>query len=85
MEFIARPKDGMPIVQQTYLTKSQIAMMQDKLQENGDTQLYCYAMFSLITMARVNAVSHLRWEQIDLENMIATEVLEKEGKLVTLY
>lgn len=85
MEFIDRPKNGIPIIQQTYLTKSQILLMQQKLEENGDVQLYAYAMFSLITMARVNAVSHLKWDQLDLENMIASEVLEKENKLVTLY
>lgn len=80
-----RPKNGIPIIQQTYLTKEQVEKMREKLEANGDIQLYCYAMFSLITMARVNAISHLRWEQLDFENMIAREVLEKEGKLVTLY
>lgn len=85
MEFIDRPKNGIPIIQQTYLNKDQVLLMQQKLEENGDTQLYAYAMFSLITMARVNAVSHLRWEQLDFDNMIASEVLEKEGKIVTLY
>ena len=84
-EFMDRPKNGIPIIQQTYLTKEQVEKMREKLEANGDIQLYCYAMFSLITMARVNAISHLRWEQLDFENMIAREVLEKEGKLVTLY
>lgn len=84
-EFIERPKSGIPIIQQTYLSKEQVAEMQRKLEEKGDLQLYCYAMFSLITMARVNAISHLRWDQLHFDDMIATEVLEKESKLVTLY
>ena len=36
-------------------------------------------------MARVNAIAHLRWEQIDLENRQCNDVLEKEQRYVTLY
>jgi integrase/recombinase XerC len=36
-------------------------------------------------LARVNAVSNIRWEQIDFELRTVNDVLEKEGKLVTLY
>ena len=36
-------------------------------------------------MARVNAMAHLRWEQVDLNERTCTDVLEKENKIVDLY
>ena len=36
-------------------------------------------------MARVNAVSNIRWEQIDFDDRTCNDVLEKEGKIVELY
>lgn len=83
-EFIDRPKAGQPIAIQTYLTKDQVQLMREKLEELGDIQLQSYAFLSLTTMARVNAVANLKWNQIDLEERICSNVLEKEGKLVEL-
>lgn len=84
VEFIERPKAGQPIIVQTYLTKEQVQLMREKLQEHGDVQLQAYAFVSLTTMARVNAVANLRWEQIDWDERIFSDVLEKEGKIVEL-
>lgn len=84
-EFLDRPKKGLPIVTQTFLTKEQVQLMKDKLTEYGDLQLKTYALFSLSTMARVNAVANVRWEQIDFDNRIVKDVLEKEGKIVDLF
>lgn len=84
VEFIERPKAGQPIIVQTYLTKEQVQLMREKLQEHGDIQLQAYAFVSLTTMARVNAVANLRWEQIDWNERIFSDVLEKEGKIVEL-
>lgn len=84
-EFLDRPKKGLPIVAQTFLTKEQVQLMKDKLTEYGDLQLKTYALFSLSTMARVNAVANVKWEQIDFENRIVRDVLEKEGKIVDLF
>lgn len=83
-EFIDRPKAGQPIAVQTYLTKEQVQLMREKLEEFGDIQLQAYAFMSLTTMARVNAIAHLRWEQVDFDERICSNVLEKEGKLVEL-
>ena len=83
-EFIDRPKAGQPIAVQTYLTKEQVQLMREKLEEYGDIQLQAYAFMSLTTMARVNAIAHLRWDQVDFEERICSNVLEKEGKLVEL-
>ncbi|WP_253294690.1 tyrosine-type recombinase/integrase [Anaerocolumna aminovalerica] len=91
MEFIDRPKKDTDIITQTFLTREQVELMRNKLIEYRDkdkkngAMYQLYALFSLSTMARVNAVSNLRWEQIDFENRICTNVLEKEGKYVTLY
>lgn len=84
-EFLDRPKKGMPIVTQTFLTKEQVQFMKDKLTEYGDLQLKTYALFSLSTMARVNAVANVKWKQIDFENRVVKDVLEKEGKIVDLF
>lgn len=48
-------------------------------------QFQCYALFSLSTMARINAVCNTRWEQIDFAGRTVNDVLEKEGYIVTLY
>jgi site-specific recombinase XerD len=85
MEFISRPKKGLPVVVQTFLTPSQVEEMREQLKLIDDLQLTTYVEFSLATMARVNAVSNVTWEQIDFDNMVVEDVLEKEGKIVTLY
>ena len=84
-EFLERPKQGQPIVKQTFLTVEQVNELREKLTEYGDIQLQAYIFFGLSTMARVNAMAHLRWEQVDLDERICTDVLEKEGKVVDLY
>ena len=84
-EFLERPKQGQPITKQTFLTVQQVNQLRDALTEYGDIQLHTYIMFGLSTMARVNAMSHLRWEQVDLDERICTDVLEKEQKIVDLY
>lgn len=84
-EFIARPKKGLPVVVQTFLTQEQYQTIKDKLKEYGDLQLRTYVQLSISTMARVNAISNIMWEQIDFENRTIDDVLEKEGKIVTLF
>lgn len=84
-EFLERPKQGQPIVKQTFLTVEQVNELREKLTEYGDIQLQAYIFFGLSTMARVNAMAHLKWEQVDLDERTCTDVLEKEGKVVDLY
>lgn len=95
MEFIDRPKKDTNITTQTYLTKDQVSLMRQKLNENVDNaktilqksdalSLRLYALFSLSTMARVNAVRNIRWESIDYETRLVKDVLEKEQKIVDL-
>ena len=96
MMFIDRPKKDTDIIVQTFLTQEQVNLMKSKLNElvseskttsklHYALQLQCYSLFSLSTMARVTAVSNTKWEQIDFENRIVSNVLEKEGKIVDLY
>ena len=84
-EFLDRPKHGMPIITQTFLTKEQVDLLRVKLKEHGNLQLEVYTMFSLSTMARVSAITRIKWDMIDFENRIVTNVLEKEGKIVDLF
>lgn len=96
MEFIDRPNKDTDIITQTFLSQEQVDEIISKLQTECDESKsvvrhhaalshLCYALFSLSTMARVNAISNTRWEQINFENRIVEDVLEKEGKVVTLY
>lgn len=85
MEFIARPKKGLPVVVQTFLTEEQVKLMREKLDENNDLQLKAFTLFALSTMARINALSNIMWKQIDFENRTVDDVLEKENKIVTLF
>lgn len=84
-EFLDRPKHGVPVITQTFLTKEQVELLRQKLTEYGNLQLQTYVMFSLSTMARVNAVAHIRWDMIDFDNRMVNNVLEKEGKIVDLF
>lgn len=84
-EFLDRPKNGLPITTQTFLTKEQVTQLREKLAEYGNLQVQTYVLFSLSTMARVNAVAHIRWDMIDFENRMVNNVLEKEGKIVDLF
>ena len=85
MDFISRPTKDIDILKQTFLTQEQVDKMREKLIEHGDILLQTYAMFSLSTMARVHAVANVKWGQIDFEQRVCNDVLEKEGKYVTLY
>lgn len=95
-EFLDRPKKDTDVITQTFLTLEQVQQMRETLQslvDNAETnnrkhralQYQCYALFSLSTMARVNAVCNTRWEQIDFNERTVNDVLEKEGYIVTLY
>ena len=83
-EYIERPKRGLPVVEQVYLNEEQLSQIR-KCLENEDIQLKTYVELSLSTMARVNAISHIKWNQIDFDKRTIKDVLEKEQRYVTLY
>ena len=85
VELLDRPTAAKPVVVQTYLSTEQVALMKEKLKENGDLQLEVYALLSLSTMGRVNAISNIKWKQIDFEECEIREVLEKGDKVVDLF
>jgi len=85
MEFINRPKRGLPVVVQTYLTIEQVEAIRKYTRDNKNLMLETYVELSLSTMARVNAISNISWEQIDYNLLVITDVLEKEGKIVDLF
>lgn len=88
LDLIDRPKIGKgekPQIKQTFLTKEQVEDIRKGLKKIGDVQLELYFELSLSTMARVNALSNIRLDQIDFETNRINDVLEKEGYLVTLF
>lgn len=96
VEFIERAKKDVDIIVQTYLTQEQVDDIQSKLeaeidgatttlQRHYNLMLLVYAMFSLSTMARVNAISNTKWEQIHMDERIVSDVVEKEGYIVDLF
>ena len=88
IDFLDRPKvkAGEKLqVKQTFLTKEQVEDIRKGLKEIGDLQLELFFEFGLSTMARVNAISNVRIDQIDFDKLRVNDVLEKEGKIVKLY
>ena len=85
LEYIGRPKKDIDVITPIFLTQEQVDFMREKLKECGNLDLHLYAMLSLSTMARVNAISQIQWEKIDFDNRVINDVLEKEGKIVTLF
>lgn len=85
VELLDRPTSSKPVVVQTYLTMDQVSLMKEKLKEYGDLQLEVYALLSLSTMGRVNAISNIKWKQINFEECEIIEVLEKGDKVVDLF
>lgn len=97
MDYLDRPSKDTDVLVQTYLTEEQVAEIKKKLadiiasdsitdnQRHQWMTLRAYALFSLSTMARVNAVRGVTWKQIDFENRVASQVVEKEGYIVDLY
>lgn len=94
--YIDRPKKDTDVLTQTFLTQEQVDTMKMALAENVDKavgvgnkhralQWQVYALFSLSTMARINAVHNTRWDQISYDSRTVSNVIEKEGYVVTLY
>ena len=87
LDLIDRPQadHGRYVYKQTYLTKEQVELIRKELEKIGDIQLALFFEFGLSTMLRVNAISNVRIGQIDLENRIVENVIEKEGYEVTAF
>ena len=85
VELLDRPTSSKPVVVQTYLSVDQVTLMKEKLKCHGDLQLEVYALLSLSTMGRVNAISNIKWKQINFEECEIREVLEKGDKVVDLF
>lgn len=88
IDYLDRPRVGKGEklqVKQTFLTKEQVEELRRHLKKKGELQLELYFELSLSTMARVNAISNIKIEQIDFKTGRINDVLEKEGYLVTLF
>ncbi len=84
MDYIDRPRRDTDVVEQTFLTQQQVDDMLLKLQELGDLRLLTYICLGLSTMARVNALRNIKWDQIDFDENAIIGVKEKEGYIVDL-
>lgn len=86
MEFIDRPRKDNDVVTQTFLTQDQIDLIVDTLEKDREKnlRLLTYFAMGLSTMARVNALSSIKWNQIDYDTMTVIGVVEKEGYIVDL-
>lgn len=86
IELLERPKiqKGKYEIKQTFLTKEQVELIRNTLDESGNTQLNLFFNFGISTMARINAINNVRIEQINLEKKRIDRVIEKEGYEVTL-
>lgn len=80
VDLIDRPKNVKPVVPQVYLTIEQVDLMKKVLKEQDNRQLELYALFSLSTMARVNAIASVKWSNLDLDDCLVTGIVEKGGK-----
>jgi len=88
LDFLDRPKVrvGEKVqIKQTFLTKEQVEEIRKQLKKEGDLQLTTFFEVALSTMGRVNALSNIKIKQIDFEQNRILDVLEKEGKFVTLF
>lgn len=88
LDFLERPSvragEKQQIIQ-NFLTENEIITIRKELTKKGNLQLQVYFEVSISTMARVNAISNIKIDQIDFKKGIITEVLEKEGYLVDLF
>jgi integrase/recombinase XerC len=92
VDYLERPKlgkDDKIQIKQTFLTQADVDLIRKKLKTLPKTeynmQFELLFEFGLSTMARVNAISNVKIEQLNLADKEVNGVLEKEGKIVDLF
>jgi integrase/recombinase XerC len=85
VDLLERPKvqKGVYEIKRVFLTKEQVEQIREGLKQIDNTQLTLVFELGLFTMARVNAISSIRLDQIDFENKVIKDVIEKEGYSIT--
>jgi integrase/recombinase XerC len=85
VDLLERPKiqKGVYEIKRIFLTKEQVEQIREGLKQINNTQLTLVFELGLFTMARVNAISSIRLDQIDFENRVIRDVIEKEGYSIT--
>lgn len=81
VELIERPKiqKGKYEIKRVFLTKEQVQAIRDGLKEINNTQLTLLFELGLFTMGRMTALNNIQLSQINLEEKVITNVIEKEG------
>ena len=82
MEFFDRPRKCEGVRNKHFLTKEQVDTMKEVVSAQGDLRIDTYIALSLSTAGRISAIQTLKWDQIDFENRVIEEVLEKGRKTV---
>lgn len=84
MEYIDRPRKDNNVVEQTFLTQEQVdkVILELERDRNKNLRVLTYFALGLSTMARVNALSNIKWSQINFDVMVITGSVEKEGYVV---
>lgn len=87
VDLLERPKiqKGIYEIKRVFLTLDQVQKIRKGLKEINNTQLTLMFELGLYTMARVNALNNIKLEQINLENKVIENVVEKEGYKVNLF
>lgn len=85
VDLLERPKvqKGVYEIKRVFLTQEQVSQIREGLAQINNTQLTLVFELGLFTMARVNAISSIRIDQIDFENRVIRDVIEKEGYSIT--
>lgn len=82
MEFFDRPKKCENVRNKHFLTLAQVKDMKAYMSAFGDLRAEVYVALSISTAGRISAIQTLKWEQIDFENRIIEDVVEKGRKSV---
>ena len=82
MEFFDRPRKCEGVRNKHFLTKEQVDTMKEVVSAQGDLRIDTDIALSLSTAGRISAIQTLKWDQIDFENRVIEEVLEKGRKTV---
>ena len=87
VDLLERPKiqKGIYEIKRVFLTLEQVAQIREGLEKINNTQLTLLFELGLHTMARVTALDNIKIAQINFEEKIIENVLEKEGYKVTLF
>lgn len=81
VELLERPKiqKGKYEIKRVFLTQSQLDVIRNGFKEHPNTQLELLFELGLYTMGRVTAINSIKLNNINIEERVITNIIEKEG------